>query len=117
MNEFFKHILKDKIIFYCFSSGLFLIIASVLYMFFSYRLLPPLIPVFNQLPWGDARIAEKKDIFIPIMLVIVIMTVNLLLSFHVYKTTPLLSRILSVTFAIASLLVFIFIIKTAQMII
>lgn len=117
MNGFFKFVSEDKTLLYSFSFGLCLLTAVFVWLLYLYRFLPPVVPLFNQLPWGDIRVAGKQFIFMPVALAFFVAIANLLLSFYIYKTIPLLSRILSITFLTSSILVFIFIFKIVQIII
>ncbi|MCL4353797.1 hypothetical protein M1615_05060 [Patescibacteria group bacterium] len=117
MNGLFRHVRGDKTLFYSLLLGLALLLGSAVFIIVIYRFLPPLIPVFNQLPWGDGRLAQKQFIFTPIILVLFFAITNLTLSLFIYKKIPLLSRILLATLFIGALLVFIFIIRLAQIII
>jgi hypothetical protein len=56
MKEFFKDIIPDRIIISAFFINIFLIITTVVYILISYGKLPPFVPVFNQLPWGEQRL-------------------------------------------------------------
>ena len=82
MKEFFKDILQDKTITSAFFINIFLIISAIAYILFSYGKLPPFIPVFNQLPWGEQRLGSQFTIFIPILsalLIFVIKTITLII--------------------------------------
>ena len=111
MKEFFNNIFSDKIMGASFLGSLFFIALSFLVILFSYHKLPPFIPIFNQLPWGTQRIGTTITIFIPVSISLLISITNLIFSISLYKKTPLMSRILSVTSLILSILVFLFIIK------
>ncbi len=108
MKEFFKPIRTDRIIYRSAVISVFLIIITLVYILIRFFSLPPFIPVFNQLPWGNDRIGPSFTIFIPILSTILILAVNLALSSFAYTKTPLMSRILSVTTLLAIFLVLIF---------
>lgn len=117
MNGTFKLILEDKITRWgLILSGIFLML-EILTIGFFYFSLPPLLPLFNQLPWGEKRLGIKPGIFIPVLLVIVFLVFNFFTSARLYEKTPLLSRILSITTLLASLLSFIFIVRTVYLLI
>ncbi len=117
MKGFFKFLSGDKTLLYSFSLNLFLLAASCVWLLLSYRSLPPVVPIFNQLPWGNARLAAKQFVFLPIILAFVVGLINLTMSFYIYKAIPLLQRILYMTALLVSLLVFIFIVKIVQLVI
>ena len=64
MKEFFKDIAQDKTITFAFFINTFFIVASIAYILFSYGKLPPFIPIFNQLSWGEQRLGNQITIFI-----------------------------------------------------
>ena len=79
MKEFFKDILQDKTITSAFFINIFLIISAIAYILFSYGKLPPFIPVFNQLPWGEQRLGSQFTIFIPILSALLIFVINIVI--------------------------------------
>lgn len=108
MREFFKPARTDKIISRAFLASCFMIGITLLYIVLRFFSLPPFIPIFNQLPWGDNRIGPKIFIFIPTAITILIMAGNITLSSYMYDKSPLLSRIFAVTSLLATFLILIF---------
>lgn len=108
MKEFFKPTKTDKIIYRTSLVSGFIIIATFLYTILRYFTLPPFIPVFNQLPWGNQRIGSSFTIFIPLILTSILLVGNLIISSYIYLKTPLLSRLFAVTTLLVCLLMFIF---------
>ena len=60
MNVFFKRIVNDKVIRYGNAASAVLLVTEVIYTLFVYRYLPPFLPLFNQMPWGEMRIGESR---------------------------------------------------------
>jgi hypothetical protein len=116
MKEFFSDIRNDNITQKSFFGSIFIIFLSVVYILFYYSNLPPFIPLYNQLPWGEQRLAATSGILIPSLLGFVIFIFNLILSSIIYKKIPLISRMLSVTTLLIALLTFLFIIRTVQIV-
>ena len=116
MKEFFKVVKTDKIIYRTSLASGFVILVAFLYSMLRFFSLPPFIPVFNQLPWGNQRIGPSFTIFIPLSLTIIILIGNLALSSFTYSKTPLLSRIFSITTLLACLIMFIFIVVIINLI-
>lgn len=115
MKEFFKDIKSDKnIITAFFINGLFIIV-SIVFILFSYGNLPPFIPIFNQLPWGEQRLGPTLTIFIPVLVALLILIVNIFATAFVYKNTPLVARMLAAVSLLTSILAFLFIIKTVKL--
>lgn len=112
MKKYFKILREDKLVFRLFSAAFILILLTFLFTILNYSNLPPLLPIFNQLPWGLDRLSDTLGIFIPSVLVFVICLINATLSGYIYLSSPLLSRLLAVTSFLISLLAFLFITRT-----
>lgn len=114
MNGFFKNILTDRITQRGFIFCIIIIVLSVLYIALYYNALPPLIPLFNQLPWGEERLSKTIGIFIPPLIAFLIFLINLIIASRFYAKTPLLARILAITSFLISILTLLFVIRTVQ---
>lgn len=112
MKEFFREIKSDKTIVFAFFINIFFLIITAIYILFSYGKLPPYVPVFNQLPWGEPRLGSQITIFIPVAAALLIFVINIFLSASIYKKIPLISRMLATISLLAGTLTFLFIIKT-----
>ncbi len=117
MNVSFKYILADKIILTMLMASLILILLQGVFIALIFKNLPPFIPLFNQMPWGEERLATKTQIFIPIVLLVVSGLCNFIISSVTYKTIPLVSRFLAVTIFIISLLSLFLVFRTVFIII
>lgn len=117
MKEFFKDILQDKTITSAYLINIFFIIVTVAYILFSYGKLPPFVPIFNQLPWGEQRLGTTFTIFIPVFVALLIFAINIFMSTSIYKKIPLLSRMLAAISLLTGILTFLFSIKTITLII
>ena len=116
MNAFFKEIKEDKILLrgaILTTSIIFLSLASIVFL---YSKLPPLIPIFNQMPWGEARIQRTVWIFIVPVIALIIFIINLIFEKLIYKKIPLIARIFSMTALLISILSFLFIIRTINIV-
>lgn len=116
MKKYFKILREDRLVSKLFSGAFVLIFLTILFTILNYSNLPPLIPVFNQLPWGPARLAETLGIFIPTALVLSICLINAILSGYIYSNSPLLSRLFAVTSFLIALLTFLFVTRTILLI-
>ena len=116
MKEFFKDVKSDKLTYRVFIATLFFILLPLPYILFFYRNLPPYLPVFNQLPWGEPRIAHPWAIFIPCVISLCILITNIILSSILYKKTPLVSRMLAVISFIIAILTLLFVFRTIQIV-
>lgn len=116
MKEIFKIVLGDRILLIGFLISFILIILTLIYILIFYKNLPPFVPLFNQLPWGETKLGEKYQIFIPLLITFLIAIINCFLSFAFYKRIPLISRIFCITSSFVSFLTFLFIIRTIHLI-
>lgn len=116
MKEFFRDIISDNTIKLGFAISFLSIFITLIFVIFSYHNLPPFIPIFNQLPWGEQRLGVTISIFIPIILIFLILICNLVISSKVYKKIQLASRMLAITSLIVSIITFLFVLKTIQLV-
>ncbi len=114
MNEFFKSLKEDKLVKRGSFLNSFVIILSFFYIILYFGHLPPFIPLFNQLPWGEQRITQTIWIFMMPVLALLIFSVNLIVASLFYKKNPLIARLFSVTSFMISVLIFLFIVRTIQ---
>lgn len=117
MNGLFKLVKGDKIIKWGISITIILIVFEVVYISLFYFSLPPIIPLFNQMPWGENRLGAKPAIFLPLLITISFLLLNFFLITRLYEKIPLASRILSITTLLITLLSFIFIFQTLRIIV
>lgn len=117
MRSLIKRIKADRIIKLStyFSFGFLLL--HLIYTSVSYNFLPPFLPLFNQMPWGEERLGVKIEIFFPFLISLSFFSLNFFLSVWLYEKLPLVSRMLSITNLLVCVLSFIFIIRTIQLII
>ncbi|MGH7245577.1 MAG: hypothetical protein ACREGI_01435 [Candidatus Levyibacteriota bacterium] len=87
---------------------------GVLYAIISFATLPPILPVFNKMPWGYARLGQKVTLFIPVGLCLVIFIGNTTLATKLREKIPLLTRFLFITSLTVSIFTCIFLIKAIQ---
>ena len=116
MKVFFKDVINDKITRLGFMCAFGIVLISLVFVLFYYNRLPPFIPIFNQLPWGEQRLGGTLTIFIPASIALLILIINLIISELVYKKIPLVSRMLAVTSLLISILTFLFVFKTILLI-
>jgi len=112
MKNLINNIKSDKITLRGFFSSFLLGIITIIYILFNYKSLPPFIPIFNQLPWGEQRFTNASGIFITIIIFSFIFIINLIISSIIYSKNPLLARILAATTLLVAIINFIFIVRT-----
>lgn len=111
-----RHIFADKVINLGFSAAFFLTIIHTTILVIMYNKLPPVLPLYNQLPWGQPRLGTKNEFFLPLIIVLSLLVVNLLICENIYAKMPLVARILSQTSLLISFLALFFIIRTILLI-
>jgi hypothetical protein len=117
MKKYFKTLKKDKFIIRLFLVTFIILTITLILILFSYSKLPPLLPIFNQLPWGQDRLSITPGIFIPIILALIIFVLNIFLAAIIYEKYPLLSRLFAITSFLTSFLTMLFIIRTLTLIV
>lgn len=65
-----------------------------------YIKLPPTIPLFFSLPWGEARLSSKLSLLILPIISFAVVMINILLGRIASKLSPLLPRVLAVSSAV-----------------
>ena|ERR1035437_6518126 len=112
MKNLINNLTADKLTFRGFAISFLLTFFAFLYIAANYTNLPPLIPIFNQLPWGDNRLTPTLGIFIPIVIFIIIFIFNILFTSIVYSKNPLIARFVAAVTLILAMMNLLFIIKT-----
>lgn len=117
MKLFINIIVSDKILRLSTIFSCTLLFVHAIYILIIYRSLPPFIPLYNQLPWGDLRLGTKPEIVFPFLTASVILILNIFVIVKVYEKIPLIARILSITTFLVSVLSLIFIFRTTQLVV
>jgi len=116
MNGLIKFLSSDRTIWFSILISLSLLLICLLLAGLFYRNLPPLIPLFNQLPWGTDRLIGKLGLFIPICVSIGIVILNAFATRYIYEKMPIAARMLNVTGFLISILTLFFVFRTIQLI-
>lgn len=95
MEEKLREFLKDNIVRISLSTSLLLLFAQSALLFITYKDLPPYVPVFNSMPWGDDRLFTSQILFFLPLLLLLIFLINNFFGTLFYKKYTLASRILS----------------------
>jgi len=112
MKKLINNIKADKLAFRGFIISLLLTLVTILYIIFNYSSLPPIIPIFNQLPWGNSRLVPINSIFIPVVIFTIIFIFNVLFTSVVYSKNPLIARIVAAVTLILAMMNLLFIVRT-----
>ncbi|MBI2034441.1 MAG: hypothetical protein HYT11_01785 [Candidatus Levybacteria bacterium] len=116
MNVYFKTIFSDKILKLSTLCSIGLLVAAIVYILFVYRSLPPYIPLYHQMPWGEARLGAKEQIFFPFILTLIFVIINLVIAITFYNRMPLVSRIINSTSIVITLLASIFLFQSTMLV-
>ena len=116
MKKYFKKLTQDKLVLRLFILSFLLLGLTFIIILINYTKLPPLLPIFNQFPWGKERLAITPGIFIPLLIVIFYFILNLILTALSYEKYPILGRIFAVTTSLISLLTLLFVFRTISLI-
>jgi len=117
MKKYFKNLRKDRLVLRLFILSFIFLVLTFAYVGFNYMKLPPLLPVFNQLPWGQERLGPTFAIFTPPLMALSIFILNIFLAAFSYEKSPLLARLFAVTTCLTGLLTLLFVIRTITLII
>ncbi|MEK7092641.1 MAG: hypothetical protein AAB907_03375 [Patescibacteria group bacterium] len=112
MSALISHIKNDKILYASTLVSFTFFFLTIGGIAISYQFLPPLLPVYNQMPWGDLRLGTRNDLFLILLLGVIMYILNTFCSYKLYRSIPLLSRILHVTNMLLSLFIFALMVRT-----
>lgn len=94
MKEKFNLMFSDQFVRISISLSFLFVLPLVFLIIYTYQNLPPLIPFFNSMPWGEERLYDSRiAIFLPIILLSVFL-INIILSTIIYKQFVIISRII-----------------------
>src|SRR5579871_3682324 len=96
MKETFKHIFQDKIILWSVCLSLLLLVALILYIIIYYPQLPPILPLYNRMPWGYSRLGSKPEFFVPLGISLAFIFINFFAISKMYNKNVFVSRIIGV---------------------
>lgn len=116
MKKYFKFLKEDKLLKRLFIFSFIFILITIIFAVINYSKLPPLLPIFNQLPWGEERLSPTPGLFIPPIIIVVIFITNIILSSISYQISPLISRLFAVTTFLTALLTFLFVVRTVLLV-
>ena len=89
MKEYFKRLKKDRLVLRLFILSFLIIIINFIVIALAYTKLPPLLPIFNQLPWGEQRLASTPGILIPPFIASFYFVLNIFESRNsIFKISP-----------------------------
>ena len=87
-----------------FRLNLIFILSQIGFLFWKFNTLPPQVPLYYSLPWGQSQLASASSFFILPTLSLTLLLINHLFAISLNKTSHLLSQFLLVISLIFSLL-------------
>src|SRR5258706_12002307 len=109
MKKFFKLLQKDSVINWSFWATIIIVVISLVSIGISYTNLPPFIPLYNQRPWGYARLGKTYELLIPSLVTLILLFLNSFLGLRLTEKSPLLARFLFITILCLALFTCIFV--------
>ncbi len=94
MKEKFKILTSDKTIKYSLIVSIIVWLLATVMIAVLQTMLPPLIPFFNSMPWGEERLASSWWVLSLPVIFLCILVANYILSGFFYKNHPLMARLL-----------------------
>lgn len=88
-------IFLDRSIKYSILLSSLIIFFQTIILLLSYRFLPPVVPLFNSLPWGEDRLIKKEIIFILPASIILLILINTYFIDRFISKRMILSRMLA----------------------
>ncbi len=117
MNARFKKLFADNIVLASFISVFAMLVFYVIFLLVMYQKLPPVVPLFNQVPWGEARLATKMQLFIPFGIVCAIVIGNTGIVIFFSSEIPLITRLVSLTNFLITLFALLLMVRTVLILI
>jgi hypothetical protein len=79
--------------------NVYLLLFQFIFLFFRYNDLPPEIPLYFSLPWGESWLTSSSSIFFLPGFSLVVVLINHIFAFFIERHHPLVSR-LSLAFSL-----------------
>jgi hypothetical protein len=117
MKNFFNNIVADKLALRGFLISFILMLLTIIYILINYSSLPPFLPIFNQLPWGNERLTSTLGIAISTVIFGLVFLFNIIFTSLVYNKSPLIARLVAAVTLIIAVMNFLYIIKLITQII
>lgn len=84
--------------------NLFFICLQIGILSWKFNLLPPQVPLFYSLPWGESQLTNNSSLFMLPAISIVVLFIDSLFSVSFLKNLPLLSHLSVITSLLVSFL-------------
>jgi hypothetical protein len=104
IKDFLSH--QETINFYSIVFSLVTVILTLLIYALNYQSLPPQIPLFYSLAWGDNQLVSLSQFIILPSVMILIILLNLIFTWHLHSSQSVLKKIISISTLLTSILLF-----------
>src|SRR3989344_6739166 len=101
MRGSIRILFQDKGVRYALIFSFLVLLVQIILLSFAYFRMPPVIPLFNSLPWGGERLARVQLVVLVPLFLIGITIFNIVLSKRTYRKHALFSRLLAVNTSLA----------------
>lgn len=101
--NFYKN--QDKIIFWANLLSLIFALIILIILGINFKSLPHKLPLFYSLPWGENRLINSTQFILLPVLIVLVLLINLVTSWHLHSSQLLIKRILAVSSMVISLLI------------
>lgn len=102
---------QDKFIFWLNSSCFLIALIVLLSWLIILPYLPPKIPLFYSLPWGENQLAHKNQLILLPALIFLTTFINIIVSWHLHKSQNFIKKIIASSSLLFGLLLLIATIK------
>lgn len=117
MNVRIKNLFADNIVLVSFIGVAAMLFLYVIFLLLMFQRLPPVVPLFNQVPWGEGRLATKMQLFLPFGIASAIIIINTGIMFFFSTDTPLVTRLVCLTNFLVTLFALLLVIRTVLILI
>lgn len=103
-NEIYNETLNRNLYFYLLSLPLAITLIISLFILIFFQFLPPKLPLFYSLPWGNAQLANHQQFFIIPASIVLINLINLLIIWHLHPSQVFFKKMLTVSSLVITLI-------------
>ncbi len=96
---------QDGILFWSTTLSIFFALFSISLWAFYYPFLPPEIPLFYSLPWGESQLTNLLQYLLLPGIILLIVLINLLLTWHLHTSQLFIKRMIALATVFISFLI------------
>lgn len=95
---------QDKLILFFLGISLLSIILNIIFFIINYVNLPPRVPLFYSLPWGDNWLVALPQFLILASIALLFLVLNFFMIWYLHSSQLIIKRLIAVSTAFISLL-------------